>query len=147
MARRPAGRIAMTLAARVPAINAGLRIIEIRQSYTRQTLANLPLDPCERFLLSRCNEDEGVARGVHPCGAADAMDVVVRHAGHVEADDVRYVVNIEPSCRDVGGHQYLKFATPETFHGSVALRLCKVAVQFTDRKAIVGDCPRQASGR
>ena len=128
-------------------VSAGLLVIEIRQGDARQPLADLPFDPGQRLLLGRGDQHEGVAFRLGPGGAADAVDVVVRHVRHVEADDVRDVVHVQAAGRDVGGHQHLEVAAAKAVHGPVPLRLRQVAVQLGHREAVGGDALGQPLGR
>ena len=107
----------------------------------------MPLDLHERSLFARTDQHEGVPLCLHPGGPADAVDVVIRHIGHVEADYMRDVVHVQSPRRDVRGHQHLKVAAAKTFHGSVPLWLCQVAVQLGHLEAVGGDGARQALGR
>src|SRR5260370_40577990 len=74
------------------------------------------------------------------------MDVVVRQGWYIETDDVCDVVDIQPSGRDVGCDQDLELSSAEAVHGSIALRLREVAVQFADRETVGGNRPRQTPG-
>ena len=125
----------------------GQQVIEIRQGDPREPLADLPLDPRQRLLLGWGDQHKGVPFRLGPGRAADAVDVVIRDARHVNADHVSDMVHVETACRNVRRYQYLEVAAPEPLHGPVALRLGQVTVQFGYREAVGGDGTRQTPGR
>jgi hypothetical protein len=131
------------------AVGAGRRlgIVEIRKRNAREPLAKLPLDALQRPFLGWRDKHIGVAFRLGPGGAADAMNVVIRHVRYVEADDVSDVVYVNSARRNVGGHEHLEISSPKSLHGFVPLRLLEVAMQLGDRKAISADGPRQSSGQ
>jgi hypothetical protein len=111
----------------------GLEIVEIRKRNAGQPLTELPLDALQRPFLGLGDKHIGVAFRLGPGGAADAMNVVIRHVGHVETDDVSDVVDVNSARRNVGGHEHLEISSPKSLHGFVPLRLREVAMQLGDR--------------
>ena len=57
------------------------------------------------------------------------MRVGIGSIRDVKIDDVRDALHVDPARRDVGRHQHVKIALPETAHCTVALRLRHVALQ------------------
>ena len=94
------------------ALGRGLAVVEVGQSHARDALADVPLNLCQRFFFARRDEHESIAFRLGPGGAADAVDVVVRHGRHVEADHVRDVVHVEPAGGVVAGPEQ-RFAAGE----------------------------------
>ena len=106
----------------------------------------MPLDRSQRSLLARRNQHESIPLRLGPCRPADAVDVVVGHVGHIEADHMGYVLHVQSPRRDVRRHQDLEVPRPKPFHGTVALRLCQVAVQFGYLETVGRNRARQALG-
>ena len=75
------------------------------------------------------HEREGVAGGLRPAGAADAVDVVLRVLRHVVVDDVADVRDVEAARGDVRGHEHLEAAVAEAAQGLLAFALGAVGVQ------------------
>ena len=103
---RAAARSAAAVVRLLRPLGGGLGVIEIRQRDPWQPLADLSLDPLQRFLLGRRHQDEGVAPGFGPAGSADAVNVVVGHVRHVHADHVGDVIDVQPPGGNVRGHQH-----------------------------------------
>lgn len=66
--------------------------------------------------------DAHAATASTPC-APDAMDVCVVIAGRVEVDYVRYPLDVDPACRDVGGHERVHASRLEAGERLLALAL------------------------
>src|SRR5262249_8272264 len=67
-------------------------VVEVRERHSRQTLADLPFDACQRRFFFARHQDERVAGCTGASCAANAVNVIFRHVRHVCADDVRDVV-------------------------------------------------------
>ena len=93
----------------------GLRVVEVRQFDLWQALADLTLDLRQGLLLGGRDEEEGIPLRAGPGSPADAVDVVVWIGGHIEADDVCDVLNVQSTGRDVRRHQDLNIPSPQAF--------------------------------
>src|SRR5262245_26016148 len=108
----PASRIAMavvtaivipaivaTLAAtrRVPPswFRSGALIVEVRHRHARNRPPQEALDREQLLLLFGSHERKGVADGLDPPGAADAVHVIFRRVRDVVIDHVRNVVHVD----------------------------------------------------
>ena len=56
------------------------------------------------------------------------MNVVFGIAGYVVVDNHQYVVNVDASCYDIGGYQYVNLTALEAIHHVVTLSLRQIAV-------------------
>ena len=81
-------------------------------------------------LLAGRNEGDGASGCSGTCGASDAVDVVFGFVGNVVVDNHGYVVDVDASCHDVGGYEYVDAGGPETEHDFVALALFEVGVDL-----------------
>ena len=76
------------------------------------------LGECDRDTLTACT-----------AGSPDAVHVGRRGRWHVEVDDVRELLDVEPAGRDVGGDQQIDRAAARPLHDAVPLLLRHAAVQ------------------
>src|SRR5436189_5144657 len=63
-----------------------LLVIKIRQGHPRQPLANLALDAHQESFFCWANQHPGVPLVFAASGSANAVNVILRHVGHIEAD-------------------------------------------------------------
>ena len=83
---------------------------EARDDLARHLAPDHPLDVGEQRLVVRAHEGDRLAGGARPARAADPVDVVFRHVGQVEVDDVRQLLDVEAARGDVGGDERLQLA-------------------------------------
>ena len=86
------------------------------------------LDDRDVALVLGGHHRQRVAGGVHATGPADAVNVVLGGARHIEIDDMGDVVDVDPARGDIGGHQDLGPAALEMGERALALNLAAVAV-------------------
>src|SRR5690606_39034238 len=77
-------------------------VVEPGHRHLRQPAADGAFDGTQVAHLVGRDERESVAGGFRAAGAADAMDVVLRHLRHVEVDDVAQLDHIDSACGYVG---------------------------------------------
>src|SRR4051812_31651239 len=87
-----------------------------------------PLDVAEIGLLIISAEADRNARCAGPRGAADAVDILLRHIGQLEVDDVAHARHIDAARGDVGRDQHLDLAGLELAQRTLTLRLALVAM-------------------
>src|SRR5205823_4631293 len=92
-----------------------------------KALADGALDGAEIVLFVRRDEGDGVAGQLRARGAADAMDVILRHPRHIEIDHVRKRLDVDPARRDVGSDENLIAPVLESGQRVGTLRLAAVA--------------------
>ena len=80
-------------------------------------------------MLARLHERDGDALATGPSGPPDPMDVRVGVGRHVEVDDVRDVLDVEPARGDVRRDEDVERAVPEAAHDPVAGLLGQPAVE------------------
>src|SRR5689334_11863242 len=74
-------------------------------------------------------EHEGAALPPGPAGAADPVHIIFGVVRHIEAEDVRQALDIEPARRDVAGDEEPDFVVLETLQRLGPLGLRHIAVQ------------------
>jgi len=104
------------------------RVIEVRHGDTRQPLRDRAFDRLQGALFFRRDEGERFAGRLGPSGAADAMDVVLGHEGHVEVHDMSERVDVDATRRDVGRDEHGKPAVLEPRQRRRPLCLRSIAV-------------------
>jgi hypothetical protein len=92
------------------------------------------------------NESERHTGSGGTAGAADAMHIVVDRVRHIIVNDVRNVPHIEPTGRDVGCHQDLEGAAPETIERRLTPGLRQVSLQRRGAVAGIGQVLRHMLG-
>src|ERR1044071_9688781 len=70
--------------------------------FRRDRHADQPLDIAEIRSLFVIAERDGDALGAGPRGAADAVDVALRHVRQVVIDDVADAIDVDAARRDIG---------------------------------------------
>src|SRR4051794_1154655 len=95
----------------------------------RDTLSGHPLDRLQHPVLAGLGQ-----RDRHPLAAAapdpaDPVDVGLRRRGHLVVDDVRELLDVEPTGGDVRGHEQGRGAAAEPSHHAIALLLAHPTVQ------------------
>ena len=83
-------------------------------------------------------QSEGAALSAGAAGAADAVHVILGMVRHVEAEDVRHALDIEPARGDVAAHEQADLAVLEALQRLGPLRLRHVAVQSGGIEAMAG---------
>jgi hypothetical protein len=79
------------------------------------------LDAPEPFALIGIAQRECDARSGGTPGAADPVDVALAVVGKLEVDDVRDLVHVDPTCRDVRRDQHPGRSAPEARERALAL--------------------------
>src|SRR5205814_4245669 len=125
-------------AAAVAALEIELGRAEIADAGGRDLLADQPLDRGDGLAVFRRRQHEGAALPPGPAGPADAMHIVFGVVRHIEAEDVRQALNIQPARRDVAGNQQPDFAVLEALQRFGALRLRHVAMQRRRIETVAG---------
>src|SRR6266702_279013 len=122
-AARPAGALLQRGWARIGAARIRAAV------FPRQRHADQPLDVTEvaEFLTAGDQRDRR-AFGAGARGAADAVDVRLRHVRQVEIDDVGDAVDIDAASGDVGGDQRADVTGAELRQRPLAMVLRLVAV-------------------
>ena len=87
------------------------------------------LDVAQQVPLARLDQGDGDAGPAGATDAADAVHVGFRRRGYVVVDHVAELIEVEPACRDVSGHQQHGAAGAHASHDAVALLLAHAAVQ------------------
>ena len=81
-----------------------------------------------------------------PSGAAGAVHVVLVLLRRVEVDHVRDVVEVEPSCRDVGGNQRRHVSALEAVQSPLAGLLRHVSMHRDGAHVVAGQLLHEAVG-
>ena len=102
------------------------------------------LDVVQQRALAVGGQRDRLTRQPRPAGAADAVDVVLRHQRQVEVDHQRQLLDVEAAGRHVGGDQHGDAPRLEVAEGPLAGALRLVAVD--DRGAQAG-APRGGGRR
>jgi hypothetical protein len=76
------------------------------------------------------------ARGARPRGAADPVDISLRHFGKLEIDDMGDTIDIDAARRDVGCDHGTGAAGTKRFEGALPLALALVTMDRASRDPI-----------
>ena len=104
-----------------------------------QPCARQPLDIAEVLALVRRAERNGHALGAGARRAANAVHIAFGNIRQLVVDDVRDLVDVDPTRRDVGRHQDAGKALAETVERRLALALALVAMDGVHTNADVLD--------
>ena len=109
--RLPLRRALLAAAAALDRLRPFVRVrLEARDDLARHFAPDHLLDVGEQRLVVRAHEGDRLAGGARAAGAADPVDIVFRHVGQVEVDDVRQLLDVEAARGDVGGDERLQLA-------------------------------------
>ena len=111
--------------------------IESRNGLAGDALAQNVFDGREFLRFFGRDEGDRFTRCIHAAGAADAVNVVLRGARHVEIDHVGHVIDVDPARGDIGRHQHADAARLEVAQRAFTLALAAVTV---DRRRRVAGC-------
>src|SRR5688500_3532406 len=112
----------------------------------RHRLADQLLDVAQKRPLLDIAERDRHAVGASARGAADAVDIALRHVRQLEVDDVADAVDIDAAGGDVGGDQDPDLALAEAQQRPLALALRLVAVDRVGVDAGLGQLLGDAVG-
>ena len=90
--------------------------------------AGKPLYAPEVVSLIRLTEGISHSSRSRPCGATDAMNIVLRLIGQIVIYDMGYIIYINAPRRNIRGHQHLDAPRFEILHCSGTLHLGLIAV-------------------
>ena len=107
----------------------GAYFSRLGQRATLKALANSLLNAAHLMLLAHVNDADACAALAGSPRSARPMGVVLHVIGQSVVDNVRKVVDIEPSRSHIGSHEQLRVVLSELLHRQVALLLRKIAVQ------------------
>src|SRR5690606_15736398 len=107
-------------------------VVETLEFELGNLLPDEALDVAEVVEIFRRDKGEGVADGLCPAGAADAVHVVLGLLRHVVVDDVGDARHVDAAGGDVGGDHDFVFAGLEAGEGFDALVLRAVGVEHGD---------------
>ena len=96
--------------------------------------------------LGRVAEGDRDAVGAGARGAADAVDIALRHVGQLEIDDMGDAVDVDAARRDVGRDQHADAAGAEIAERALARDLRFVAVDRLGADAVARQMLRDAVG-
>ena len=71
-------------------------------------------DTAELLALIAGNQRDGTPAGTGATGTSDPVNVVFRDIGQFVVHDLRQLLDIQATCRDIGGNQHAHFAVLET---------------------------------
>ena len=94
----------------------------------RKTVQN----PFEADFIRGVHQGVGRSTAVGASGAANAVNVVVRHSWHIEVDDHFCLRDVDSAGTDIGAHQHPNVALPKFGHGGQPRVLGLVRVDFRD---------------
>ncbi len=89
----------------------------------RDDLSDKPLDIDEVGALILLAEGDRPARSASASSAADAVNIGLGDVGSIEVDDVRDILDVDPSGSDVRGHQHPHLAPLEPIERSLSSTL------------------------
>ena len=121
-------------------------IVEVRQGDAREGPVEYLLNFLDHRFLFPAHQGEGVPHRFRACGAADAVDVILRCVRYVEIDHMADILNVNPARRDVGCHHHLVATPPELFQGMETLVLASVPVENGDLDPAPLQFPRETIG-
>jgi hypothetical protein len=101
----------------------------VRNCHDRDRFGDKLFDRRDRLAVLGRRQGKGATPPACPTGASDAVDIVLGMVRHVEIEDVRQALNIEPARRDIAGNQQPDLAILEALQSLGAFRLRHVAVQ------------------
>ncbi len=107
------------------------------QDLDGEGLADQRLDGLELTQLVLAHQRDGLAATTGAAGAADAVDVILRHLGQLEVDHVGQLIDVQTSGGDVGRHQHSHLALAKIRQRPVAGTLALVAVNGDGIQAIL----------
>ncbi len=102
----------------------------------RQFQADHLFDVAQKGLLGAVAEGNRGALGAGPRGAADPVDIGLRHFGKLEIDDMGDTVDVDAARRDVGCDHGTGVAFTERFERTLPLALAFVAVDRAGRDPV-----------
>jgi hypothetical protein len=92
------------------------------------TAADEPFDVAqERALLAIAEGDRTTRRASAP-RTTDTVHVALGDVGDVVIDDQGNAVNVDPTCRDIGGHEHSRRTAAKGVEGALSCALGLVAV-------------------
>ncbi len=94
-----------------------------------ELLAQIALDARHQVPFETLHQRDRRALAVTAPGSADAVQIVVAAARHIEVDHQLQAVHIQPPGRHVGGHQHRHRAAVQPFQRQLAVLGVLVAVQ------------------
>ena len=112
----------------------------------RHGAAHQLLNVAEQGLLPKVAEGDGSPLPARPAGAADAVDVGLRHLGEVVVEHVGELLDVQPPGGDVGGHQALDLPGLEVGQGLLPGGLALVAVDGGGGNTRLGQIPGHLVG-
>src|SRR3569832_684250 len=80
-------------------------------------------------MFARLRERDRDSLSAGASGPSNAVDVRVRRLWYIEVHDVRHMLDVETTRRDVGGDKQLRRAVSEAAHDAIALLLRQSAMQ------------------
>src|SRR4051812_26803624 len=101
----------------------GVEVVEVFDFQARDGRADEALDGADVVEVFGGIDGEGIAEELGAAGAADAVDVILGMAGHVEIDDVRDALDIEAAGGEIGGDEHFEEARFEALQRLHALAL------------------------
>ena len=84
----------------------GSAIVKAFGAFPHHTAADEPFERAQGGMIFRRRKAQGVAYGMRPTGAANAMHIILGMHGEVIVHHVRNAIHINAACRDVGRNQH-----------------------------------------
>ena len=116
------------------------------QRHDGELLADQPLDVAQIRPLVIGAEADRHAVIARARGAADAVDILVRHVRQLEVEDMADARHVDAARRDVGRDEDLHLARAELAERALALRLALVAVDRVGGDAVAREQADDAVG-
>jgi hypothetical protein len=110
----------------------GVLVVEVGQFHALDLLIDKSLDGSDVLGIFGGHEGEGVAGGLRPTGAADAVNVILRMLGDVEINDVADVLDIEATSGDIRRDKDFEAAIAEAPQGLFSFALAAVRMDDGD---------------
>src|SRR5205085_10635654 len=116
-------------AAAIAALEIELDRTEIGDAGDRDLLADQLLDRGDGLAVLGRGQHEGAALPAGSAGPPDAMHIIFGMIRHVETEDVRQALDVQPARCDIAGHEKPDLAVLKALERLGALRLRHVAMQ------------------
>src|SRR4051812_26006178 len=101
----------------------GLFVVEVRQCYAGQSLADLPLDLFKQSFLFWRYQNKGISFGFGAASPTNAVYVIIWYVRHIHTDDMGDVIDIQATGSNIRRHENLKIAAAKTIHRFFSLSL------------------------
>src|SRR5215207_572884 len=124
----------------------GRRVVKLWKNLAFDGCSHDPFENANHVVVFWCYQRERVARALGASCSPNPMDVGISGVWHIVVDDMRDILHIETTCRDIGGNHDGEVSALETAERLLALSLGAIAVQARNAKSRVCNLARNLIG-